>query len=348
MRKILILVIIICSFIVFTCTKELTSPLMSNEVGSISFRISRPLFFQNTTKIMFQLSIENFRTITDTILVSSLQGEKLYTLINNISIGLWKFEVKALDDSNKICYFETLEVEVIKDKIISVELKWGNNAGKAVYFENSENYISINNSPTLNSISSMLTLEAWVKPIDQEYNYIINKGGNKYTMELLGGLRPAFRFLGLTIDYSNVRNYWERIVLYESISENEWTHIVCTYSSNDSSLKIYINGNLNQDVYATGLIQSSEDKLLIGAYFSENFRLFFKGYIDEIRIWNIVRSESEIKENMNRTLFGNEIGLVGYWSFDEIVENNIFLDGTQNNNDGNIIGKLELQDSFAF
>ena len=39
--------------------------------------------------------------------------------------------------------------------------------------------------------------------------------------------------------------------------------------------------------------------------------------LDELRIWNIVRSESEIRFDMSRRLIGDEPGLVGYWRLDE-------------------------------
>ena len=44
---------------------------------------------------------------------------------------------------------------------------------------------------------------------------------------------------------------------------------------------------------------------------------WLNGKIDEIRIWNIVRTESEIRQNMNRHLNGNEPGLVAYYRMDE-------------------------------
>jgi len=44
---------------------------------------------------------------------------------------------------------------------------------------------------------------------------------------------------------------------------------------------------------------------------------YFDGTIDEVRIWNVARTASEITAWMNRPLTGTEEGLVGYWRFDE-------------------------------
>jgi len=43
----------------------------------------------------------------------------------------------------------------------------------------------------------------------------------------------------------------------------------------------------------------------------------FDGVIDEVRIWNAVRSKREIQKNINEYLNGDETGLVGYWKMNE-------------------------------
>ncbi|MCP4102942.1 MAG: LamG domain-containing protein [Lentisphaerae bacterium] len=44
---------------------------------------------------------------------------------------------------------------------------------------------------------------------------------------------------------------------------------------------------------------------------------FLTGSIDEVRVWNIARTQEEIQASMNSTLAGNETGLAGYWQFNE-------------------------------
>ncbi|MHA1753511.1 MAG: LamG domain-containing protein [Candidatus Helarchaeota archaeon] len=347
MGKILTLVVVICSFIVCTCTEEPTSPLTINETGSIAFRISRPLFFENTSKIMYLLSRENYKSITDTILISS-SDEKIYTLISNVPIGLWNLEVKALDDSNQICYSETLEIEVVKDKLINVELKWGNNAGKAIYFDGGINYVNVKATTALNAISNALTIEAWVKPLSQYYNTVIAKGSANFFVQLVKYLRPGFIFKGLNIDYSGIENYWGRILLYDYIPEDEWTHIACTYSEQDQLITIYLNGVIKHQCSASGKIESLEDDLRIGARISDIYPEYFKGLMDEIRIWNVARTQSEILDNMAKELDGNENGLIGYWNFNKIVNGTKILDISNHNHNGVIYGNIKLVDSYAF
>ncbi|HBK23231.1 MAG TPA: hypothetical protein DDZ60_12190, partial [Planktothrix sp. UBA10369] len=67
-----------------------------------------------------------------------------------------------------------------------------------------------------------------------------------------------------------------------------------------------------------------------------------KGYIDEVRIWNIVRTEQQIQESFNKLLTGKEPNLVGYWRLSNISGNKV-TDLTGNGLDGIIHGNPTSQ-----
>lgn len=50
----------------------------------------------------------------------------------------------------------------------------------------------------------------------------------------------------------------------------------------------------------------------------------FDGFIDEIRVWNICRSQVEIQRTMNVYLSGSESGLTGYYRCDDEIEGELF------------------------
>lgn len=50
----------------------------------------------------------------------------------------------------------------------------------------------------------------------------------------------------------------------------------------------------------------------------------FDGFIDEIRVWNICRSQAQIQRTMNTYLNGSEQGLTGYYRCDDEVEGELF------------------------
>ena len=67
----------------------------------------------------------------------------------------------------------------------------------------------------------------------------------------------------------------------------------------------------------------------------------FVGLIDEVRIWNIARTENEIRSDMNTQLKGDEQGLVAYWKFDGET-NGMVLDVSPNQNHGRLIGNAKF------
>ena len=44
---------------------------------------------------------------------------------------------------------------------------------------------------------------------------------------------------------------------------------------------------------------------------------YLDGYLDDIRIWNIARTQQEINDFKDIPITGDEQGLIGLWQFDE-------------------------------
>jgi len=61
----------------------------------------------------------------------------------------------------------------------------------------------------------------------------------------------------------------------------------------------------------------------------------FHGAIDELRIWNVARSQAQLQQDRSELLQGNEANLVGYWTFDEDSGDQIH-DQTVGNNTGRL------------
>ena len=59
------------------------------------------------------------------------------------------------------------------------------------------------------------------------------------------------------------------------------------------------------------------------------------GNLDEVRIWNTVRTQAEIQANMNTELTGSEINLVAYYNFNA-GQGTSLPDLTTNNNSGTL------------
>ena len=220
--------------------------------GSVRFSLSTNTSMCDINKIVVTLSRSGYSTITDSVLVND--EDSVNVIVFDVPIGTWHLKVDGLDINVTVIYTGETEVNIMPNQrtyvdlvirpvtgSLEINIRWGNTAGKAVYFDGGVNYINIETTSVLNNISDALTIEAWVKPKDQYYNTIIAKGQANFFVQLAKNLRPGFRFIGLEIDYSNAENYWDRLLLYYDVPEDEWTHMACTYSGQEELITIYIN-----------------------------------------------------------------------------------------------------------
>ena len=104
-----------------------------------------------------------------------------------------------------------------------------------------------------------------------------------------------------------------------SIVLDMWTHIAVSYNGTNSEVTMLINGitqNVSHISTPEGPIRDNgAEALRLGSV--QGGIMGFMGVIDEVRIWNEVRTESEIIQNMSSVLTGHPAGLQLYWPMNE-------------------------------
>ena len=134
--------------------------------------------------------------------------------------------------------------------------------------------------------------------------------------------------------------------IYETdinITDNKWHDWAFSWRNSDGEFKIYLDGEevyrnnvaVGQSLNPGGTLILGQEQDFVGGGFASNDT--YNGQIEEVRIWNEVRTEAEIQANLDSQLIGDETDLVGYWNFKDI-ENNLVLDLTENNNNAEIFG----------
>ncbi|MEM9547089.1 MAG: LamG-like jellyroll fold domain-containing protein, partial [Bacteroidota bacterium] len=122
------------------------------------------------------------------------------------------------------------------------------------------------------------------------------------------------------------------------IRDGQWHHVAVSRKGNNYD--VYIDGNL------TNTFEKSIDlynNFSIGNWNGTSIQNSqWIGDLDEIRLWDVVRSQSDIQATMNCELTGNETCLAGYWNFNQGTpagDNTgltTLIDLTPNGNDGTL------------
>lgn len=120
-------------------------------------------------------------------------------------------------------------------------------------------------------------------------------------------------------------------------SDNVWHHAALTLSSN--TLTLYVDGILVGQTTTSGSWVAPTSPLGIGAQPPEAgvgvWQSFFDGVIQEVRIWNVARTQAEIVALKDSPAVGNESGLVACYHLDG-TSGTSATDSTSNANTGTL------------
>ena len=168
------------------------------------------------------------------------------------------------------------------------------------------------------------TWEAWIYPTidDASYNMIMSQEDGGWDRFI--AINSGKFALGRTI------NGW---VPPGPIILNTWQHIAVVYSG--ANIKFYLNGV----EFVSGTTEGSHSslgKFTIGS--NQAGTQNFKGKMDEVRVWNVARTQAEISANMSTSLTGSEAGLVAYFNFEDGTGSATLNDKTSNNYNGTLFG----------
>jgi hypothetical protein len=150
------------------------------------------------------------------------------------------------------------------------------------------------------------TIEGWIKTGDAGSSYRAAFGKSlAYCLYLYNNELIIY-------DWGAVVNRSTGIIL----NDNTWHHIAMTFKSGvTNETLIYLDGVLK--LTTTMTILNQEFSFSIGSSSNVPVRQFYTGSIDDVRVWNVIRTQTEIQDNMNTELLGSETGLVAYYPLNQ-------------------------------
>jgi hypothetical protein len=205
-------------------------------------------------------------------------------------------------------------------------------SGNMLTFDGSSDYAK--SGDTL-SFSGDHTVEAWINPnshLSMGCVVSVGKSIGKYSKLLITDLDE----LAVEILQSGGM---QKSYTASTLDTGEWHHVAYSYQEDMESLTIYVNGI--QITPTVGENQSISPFTLssVPVYIGKDLDgSFFDGSIDEVRVWNDVRSETEIREFMCKKPDPSTANLVAYYRFDHDDITNLMYDWTENGNSCDLTG----------
>jgi hypothetical protein len=164
--------------------------------------------------------------------------------------------------------------------------------GNALSFDGLDDYVRVEHSASL-VFTNNITIEVWIYPknVSVFWNAIVLKGSSV-------DWNCHLQLYYSSVEWSTYTTGSNDLYSVSSLSNDVWYHIVVTYDG--STKKIYINGRLDNSASVSGYLRSSTSPLGIGAFIDGgNLSRYFKGIIDEVRIYNRALTAAEISDLYN-------------------------------------------------
>lgn len=203
--------------------------------------------------------------------------------------------------------------------------------GSALDFDGTDDFVRVPYDESFD-MTAAVTAEAWVKPTSADGGVVGVWGA--------GGLDDKFL---LYFDAGKPR---ARIVrdghagstnaIGAALAPGVWYHLAMTYDG--ATLRLYVNGGQVASTAAVGTLPLTDDRdLQMGLEdIVAGVDNHLDGVIDEVRVWDVARTATQLATFMNQTVDPDTPGLVGAWRCDEASGTQAVLDETSNGNDGTL------------
>ncbi len=210
----------------------------------------------------------------------------------------------------------------------SIDVNAQNNA---LDFDASDDYVQI---PDLSETTNG-TIEMWILPDATGAENPVFGNGDDEALSLALRVTDDYR-IQFSAKYGT--NWVEVISDAAAISTTHWTHIAATWE-NAIEASVYVNGVLHSNP-SFGTLTSATGNWDIGGSTISGAMDYFAGKIDEVRIWDDVRTTDEIRQNMFAELSdpGSEGNLVAYYKLNETNNATTAVDSKSTNNNGTLTG----------
>ena len=183
----------------------------------------------------------------------------------------------------------------------SFDAKGSETGGYVLEFNGSSDYLDCGDVSVINGASA-LTISGWINPDMASGNDIIySKNGVDADDRILLYIDVDDEDLYIKYENGGTNQYGKYTSFTTASYQNKWTHFAVvfngTISGNAERLKLYINGAAPALSFTGTIASTITDASGHPFYIAKSDADYFDGKMDEVRIWNVARSEEEILDN---------------------------------------------------
>ncbi|MBI9033075.1 MAG: T9SS type A sorting domain-containing protein [Bacteroidales bacterium] len=208
-------------------------------------------------------------------------------------------------------------------------------------------FIDCGNDEAFN-VGQELTIEVWLRA----YTFAENRklmGKIEYNEPIDNGYVLGFENLHVYAEYFNPnKQEVPRPGDGPMPADSSFVHMVTTYSSISGKIQSYVNGILagETSMFPSGPIVANDRPFIIGNAPWDLLSYQFYGDMDEVRVWNTVRTQEQLQQSMHLQLQGDEEGLVAYYNFNT-AQDELIPDMSINGFDGTLANFDHVSTSWS-
>lgn len=202
---------------------------------------------------------------------------------------------------------------------------WSLPDGYAVKFNGTNQLLKVSTGSLVLEKAMDYTMEFWFKAspdqINSEVTMVSNGAGDGLDF---GGSSNLFS-IGFDKSILTFYNNGIKQTVEGKYQDNNWHHFALSVNRNSGRAQIYIDGKMKTFFDEANLGSIASANIYVGArgWVSQTskpniiFDNYFKGNIDEFRIWDLYKNELIVSQNNNKKLDGTEKGLRAYYPFEK-------------------------------
>ncbi|WP_412464499.1 LamG-like jellyroll fold domain-containing protein [Flavobacterium mekongense] len=229
-----------------------------------------------------------------------------------------------------------------------------NTGSRQIVFDGSDDYIKFNN---VNNLAGSFTMMFWIKPNGQN-----ELTGERTIVSKYDGTSGYRVYLSTDNKLNVIWNGGTLLTSNTAFPNGKWHNVALTFAIN--KLSLYIDGVLDRSITTTTPAVNNHSFTMGGEYYSKyDIRNYFKGDIDEFRLWNRALGLTQLRFILNQeilqnssntkgtilpgTISKNDVStvkwssLVAYYSMNSFIGTHID-DDSSNKNRGYLVSQSEV------